>query len=242
MIKLNQLIISMLVLLMVSTTGYAGELSTFHDALDDAYAPYRMSLPLTKKKDNQQAALKKMNEFMTKWAALSDKYLNNPPAPYNQSPLWKEAMTRTPQIMRDGISKVEAGEIKKGHEIIEEIRDLLGKLRFSVNIRTFSDYVNTYHIEMERLVKIKHSKKSLTPENIIKVREKVALLSFLMHEAKAAAPEKYVNNEKFQKFLNGNVKLLSTLRTSLEKGEVKKILALLSKIKPAYKKLFVNFG
>ena len=242
MAKLNQLMITMLALLMVSTVSFAGELSTFHDVLDDAYAPYRKSLPLTKKKENQQAALKQMNAFMTKWATLSDKYLGNPPAPYNQSPLWKDTITRVAQIMQDGISKVEAGEIQKGHEIIEEIRDLLGSLRASVSIRTFSDYVNTYHTEMERLVKIKHNKKSLTPENIIKVREKVAVLSFLMNEAKLAAPAKYQQNEDFQKYLNGNIKLLAALHTSLEKGDVNKVLALLKKIKPAYKKLFVNFG
>ncbi|MBT4290063.1 MAG: hypothetical protein HOD92_22285 [Deltaproteobacteria bacterium] len=231
-----------LMFVMVSSIGFAGDLANFHNKLDEAYAPYRMSLSLTNKKDKQEAAIKTMNAFTKKWAALSSTYLNNPPAPYNESPLWKSTITKTSEVMKEGLTLVKAGKLKAGHKTIEAIRGMLGKLRKSVSIRNFSDYVNTYHTEMEHLVGVKYSKQNLNAKAIIKLREKVAVLRFLMNEAKAATPKKYSENATFQKFLNGNIKLLQLLHQSLEKGDKNKVLAILPKIKPAYGKLFIKFG
>jgi hypothetical protein len=242
MIGIKKILLSFLTLMTVSTLTFAGDLANFHNQLDEAYAPYRMSLSLTNKKDKQEAALKAMNGFFKKWSALSDKYLQNPPAPYNESPLWSETITRSTEIMKKGIQEVKSGNLKKGHETIEAIRDMLGKLRNSVSIRVFSDYINTYHTEMEHLVTVKYSKQNLNSDNIIKIREKVAILRFLMNEIKAAAPEKYSQNAEFQKSLGGNVKLLKMLHESLQKADKNKVLAILPKVKPAYGKLFVKFG
>ena len=52
-----------LMFVMVSSIGFAGDLANFHNKLDEAYAPYRMSLSLTNKKDKQEAAIKTMNAF-----------------------------------------------------------------------------------------------------------------------------------------------------------------------------------
>jgi hypothetical protein len=242
MSNLKKILLGFLTFMMVSTAAIAGDLATFHNKLDEAYAPYRMSLSLTNKTDKQKEALNKMNGFLKKWSALSNTYLQNPPAPYNESPLWNETITKTTEIMKLGIKKVKAGNLKAGHETIEAIRDMLAKLRNSVSIRIFSDYINSYHTEMEHLVHVKYSKQNLNSNTIIKLREKVAVLRFLLNELKSAAPKKYSQNDEFKKILNGNIKLLEMLHKSLEKGDKNKVLAILPKVKPAYGKLFVKFG
>ncbi len=242
MSKFIQIVVGLFLIMTTSGIAFGGELAVFHSKLDAAYAPYRASLSLTNKKNKEKEALQKMNSSLKKWVALNKAYLNNPPAPYNDSPLWRSTLPKMEAIMKKGIQQVEAGRVKEGHETIEKIRSLLGKLRKSVNIHTFSDYLNTYHTEMEHLVSVKYSKQTLTGDKLIKVREKLAVIRFLMGEVKANSPQKYAGNREFTKALNGNVKLLKLLHNSINNGEINKVLALLKKVKPAYGKLFIKFG
>jgi hypothetical protein len=220
---------------------FAGSLGDFHAKLNDAYGQYRKALVLTNKK-KQQESMKALKGFDSAMNALSDEYLSSPPAPYNESPLWKGVLSEISEINAKAMKELEANKIHESHVTLEKTRALLSSLRKSVGIRTFSDWVNDYHHAMELLVRKKYGTKKLDDSVIMEIREKLAVMSYLMHEVKAYAPESYSKNSKFQTILKGNLTLMDMLQDALVKKDEAKIKSLLKKVKPAYAKLFINFG
>lgn len=235
-------VISLILMFFMGNSAFANSLDSFHQQLNDAYGHYRFSLSLTNKKNKLAPALKQVKAFDAKWTKLVKKYQSAPPAPYGESPLWNQTLKEVTKINKKALKELNNKQPKVAHETLEKTRTLLAALRKSVSIHVFSDYVDVYHHEMEVLVRRKYEKKKLDDATIITMREQLAVMTFLMNEAKANAPESYLKSKNFQKYIKGNVTLLKMLKQALEKKDEKKIKALLKKVKPAYGKLFVNFG
>ena len=212
----------------------------FNQQLGSAYSDYRMVLFQTNKKV-QNASLKFGNQFFKKWQQIREKYEDAPPAVYALDPTWKLTIKKIKKIAQQGIQEIKQNELAEAHETLEAIRDLLGDLRKRNGAVIFSDHVNKYHEHMEAVLDTKLSG-SISSSQLNALREKLAVLDFLMDELKHNAPVEYQSNAEFNKLLNGNFKVLEGLRTAIESGSVTEITKALKAVKPPYAKLFIKFG
>lgn len=219
----------------------ASDYTAFYHAVHNAYADYRMAL-FQSNQNHSIEARNSMEQFLNKWNAILDKYLDDPPCVYADDTLWSKSLTEVQSIIKEGISTLDAGNLTRTHEIIEQIRDVLSDLRRRNHVIDFSDYVNNYHSQMEYIIKEYASRQNFTPQEKLHLREALAVLRYLGDQMKFNAPDTYQYNPQFSEALNTNFDAINIVATALDSPDATTIRNAIKDLKPAFSMLFVNFG
>ena len=213
----------------------------FNQELNKVYADYRVALFQTNKK-NQENSVKATTRFYNNWYSLYAKYGDQAPEVYRADPNWKPTLQKINQLATQGLQEVKNRKLADAHETLELIRDELAALRQRNNIIVFSDHVNRYHEQMEKVITKKYTTGSFDEMLLIELRERLAILDYLADDMKQNAPAEYNNNPEFKKLLGKNIMVLKSFRTALDSKEPATIMKAIKELKPAYAKLFVKFG
>lgn len=225
-----------------STSGAAeNSFLQFNADVEKAYAAYRTALFQTNKKDAEKSA-KANDNFIEQWKQIKQSYARRPPEVFSSDPKWESTLASIEEIARQSAVQITAGDLAEAHETLEAIRDELADLRKRNSVIVFSDHINNYHEVMEGLLHEGYSADKIGPQAIAELHGQTAVLLYLAAAIKENAPARYRENQQYQKLEDGLFGSLEDVRKALESKDPAAISKAVTMLKPAYAKLFVNFG
>jgi hypothetical protein len=227
----------------IYSVAFAAENSflQFNADVDKAYAAYRKALFQTNKKDLEKSG--KANEnFIRQWQQIKQNYASKPPEVFSSDPKWESTLASIEEIAQRSASEIKEGQLAEAHETLEAIRDELSDLRKRNSIIVFSDHINNYHEAMEGLLQRGYTADKIGPEAIAELYGQTAVLKYLAAAIKEDAPATYRENEQYQKLEAGLLGSVENLSMALKRKDPAAISKAITMLKPAYAKLFVNFG
>lgn len=217
----------------------AGPIADFENALRIAYGDYRNAL-FASNTNNRDATIKAIASFESKWSALVAKYGRTPPPHFGEDGKWTESLRMITDIVARAKSQVATGDLAAAHETLETIRDVLGALRARNGQLSFSDRIDAFHHAMEQVLTKNYA--GYSGSGLTELIEDVAVLAYLGNELKKMPPPDALKSADFTPTLDGVLDAVRELQSAARAGDVARIKSGLSRIKPAFAKLFVKFG
>lgn len=213
----------------------------FNSDVEKAYASYRKALFQTNKKNAEKSG--KANEvFIHQWKEIKQAYGKKPPEVFSSDLKWDETLSKIEDIAQKGYDQIKEGHLVEAHETLEAIRDELTDLRKRNSVIVFSDHINNYHEVMEGLLVGGYTPDKINEQTITTIQGQVVLLNYLAKAIKENSPSKYQQNKQYQQLEGGLLESLNALNEAIQGKKPKAISKCIKMLKPAYAKLFVNFG
>lgn len=213
----------------------------FNSDVEKAYAAYRKALFQTNKKDAQKSG-KENQAFIQQWQQIKEIYGNKPPEVFSTDPQWESTLTNIGNIAEKSAGQIKEGHVAEAHETLEAIRDELTDLRKRNSVIVFSDHINNYHAAMEALLVGGYSPDKIDENAVAEIQAQLAVLNYLAKAIKENAPSRYKENQKYQQLEKGLLMSLDELQQAIDSKTPANISKGINMLKPAYAKLFVNFG
>lgn len=210
------------------------------DAMQDAYAPYRAALFKTNSNAPAEAR-QAIGQAQQAWKAIIARYAAKPAAPYDRDARFAASLEEVAHIYDKAATQISAGEITEAHETLEAARDVMAQLRERNNVIVFSDHMNAYHAQMERVL-------TEGPKLLGSARDMAALtaqagaLEYLAERLASGAPSALRGNEEFRGALAAVSQSVADLRAALLSGETTGVKEALGKLKVPYSRMFLKFG
>lgn len=219
-----------LVLLMPLPT-LAGPVTAFETNVRQAYADYRSALFMTNM-GKAEKSLAAIEAFAAKWQAISAQ-----PAPphYADDAGYADTMAKVAEIARQARGEIAAGKLPAAHDTLEAIREEIGSLHRRNGIEAFSDRMNAYHAQMEKVLK---GAGSMPMEAM---HEEAAILVFLAADLQPRADDG-AGTPAFDTLHAALVKSADDLLAAIRSGDKGAVKAAIGALKPAYSKMFLKFG
>lgn len=213
----------------------------FNDDVGQAYAFYRKALFQTNKKDAEKS-IKANDKFLAQWQTLIAKYSSQPPDAFSSDSEWQSTLANIEKIAVGSAGQMKEGQLAEAHETLEAIRDELTELRRRNSVIVFSDHINNYHEVMEGVLVGGYSPDKINDQAVEDIVGRLAVLGYLAEAIKENAPAAYRENQKYQQLEKGLFGSLKALEEAIENGDPESISTSINNLKPAYAKIFVNFG
>jgi hypothetical protein len=220
--------------------GAAQAADALTDAMQSAYTPYRAALFKTNAKaqaDSEQA----IADARAQWRALSQRYAASAPVPYDRDAEFAATLKKVDEVLARAEAQIRAGDLATGHETLEAVRDLLGELRRRNGVVVYSDHMNAYHAEMERLLVDAPAQLS-QPGGMLAVAGQAAVLDYLARRLKQEAPPDLVRNADFGGLVDAVLSSVTQLRAAIARQDAAAVRDAVGKVKGPYSRLFVRFG
>lgn len=227
----------------VSSISFAAENAflQFNSDVEKAYSAYRKALFQTNKKDAEKSG--KANEmFIQQWKQIRQTYATKPPEVFSSDPEWESTLTSIEEIAQKSAGQITEGDLAEAHETLEAIRDELTELRKRNSVIVFSDHINNYHEVMEGLLEGDYTPDKIDAQTIDQLKGPISVLEYLAAAIKVNTPINYRENQQYQQLEAGLFDSLEDLSNALESKDPASINKAIKMLKPAYAKLFVNFG
>ena len=222
---------------LASLSLHAGPFQDFESEVRMAYADYRAALFRTNMND-RAASEAAIDGISAKWKALTGKWSASPPPQYVEDKLFGPTLGKVAEILNEARAQVGQGQLAEAHETLEKIRDELAALRRRNGVIVFSDYMNAYHEQMEKVLLGKYD--DFSAGGVMALRGDIAVLAHLSQEIVANPPTD--RDANYEPALNAVRQSVQALNEAAAKGEADAIKAAIKALKQPYARLFLNYG
>lgn len=223
--------------LLAPSYSIAGPVLDSETQLRAAYADYRAAL-FQSSAGNGEATTGALDSLDEKWEALAQQWAASPPPQYADDGKLAETLTRVDQMIEAAKEEAANGDLAKVHEALEAIRGEVGDLHGRNGIIGFSDRMNAYHAEMEKVLEAAAEGKVSDPALM---RDAAAVLVYLAADV-AAHPAPEAADPAYAPLVDAMTKSAQALHDAVAAGDAAAMKSAISALKPAYAKLFVKFG
>jgi hypothetical protein len=222
---------------LVAAPASAGPFRANEDDLRAAYADYRAALFRTNQADaaGSRAAI---DAFRAKWTALAATWGRQPPPQYADDPALSSTLQEVSATAQDAATLAEAGRLGDAHEVLERIRDQLAALRMRNGVRSFSDAVNAYHEQMEKVLLGTYD--GFTADGLSALRDDIAVLEFLA--AELGKPGAWNRPAGVDAALAPVRASIAAVRAALMASDREAIRSAIKALKPPFSRMFLQFG
>ena len=222
---------------LASLSLQAGPFQDFESEVRMAYADYRAALFRTNTND-RAASEAAIDRTSAKWKALTSKWSASPPPQYVEDKQFGATMGKVLEILNEARVQVGKGHLAEAHETLEKIRDELAALRRRNGVIVFSDHMNAYHEQMEKVLLGKYD--DFSAGGVMALRGDVAVLAYLLQEIVANPPAD--RDANYGPALDAVRKSVQALNEAAAKGEADAIKAAIKTLKQPYARLFLSYG
>ena len=210
------------------------------DALQAAYAPYRAALSATNGKSAPDAATA-VGAAAAAWDKLASQLRPPMAPPYDRDPAFADTLQRVQAVYANADRQVMAGQLPQAHEALEAVRELLADLRRRNGVVVFSDHMNAYHAQMERL--LGEGPRALEKgDGWLALAGHAGVLDYLAQRLRSEAPAALAKQAEFEPLLNAVLASSAQLRQAVQRQDAAAARDALGKLKSPYSRLFVKFG
>jgi hypothetical protein len=210
------------------------------DAMQDAYAPYRAALFKTNSA-SQADAQQAITQAQQSWGRLSARFGAAPPAPYDRDAAFAASLAEVSKVYARAAEQIAANQLAAAHETLEHARDIMAEVRRRNQVIVYSDHMNAYHAEMERVIN-EGSKALAQPNGIPQLTASAGVLGYLAGRLTTEAPDTYTKNAEFTSLAKAVQQSVGDLQAALLAQDATAAKAAIQKLKSPYGKLFLKFG
>ena len=229
-----------LALLACAGPVFAGPVTDFEAAYGQMYAGYRSALFATNSGSAEKSAAA-LDGLRKDWDALVATYGQTRPPQYESDPRWSETIADVTGSIAKASEAVAKGDLPESHETLEAVREAFGALHARNGIETFSDRMNAYHAEMERIIGLDLS--ALDAAGKQTVLEHAAVLAYLAQDVLSAPPATAATGNADYTSLSAAMQAsVDALVTAARAGDDAAIKAAVGGLKVPYSKFFLKFG
>jgi hypothetical protein len=181
-------------------------------------------------------------EFSDKWAKLRQRFENAPPPPYAGDAEWANTLARIATIAERGKELIEQEKAKQAHEELAKIRRELAALRARNGVVAFSDRIDAYGKQIEKISPLRVTKRPLQEADYKLLRDRSEEILRLLDVMAAEAPQRYRDDPGFAPALEDNRRAVKTLLDYLDKRHERGIKGSIRDVRAAYGLLFLKYG
>lgn len=232
--KVSSLLI--VAIFMFTGSALASDYVAFEKDMMEPYGFYKKSIALTSKKENKDKAINVVNKFIGSWTELAKKYEADVPVPFSHLENFAAKITRPVAVGKEALELLNAGEVKKAHEVLEEVRYLLWKMRVDVGITSLNDRINDFHEAME--VVLDSIKADDSAGHLIHVGNRYGAWLAIKWEEVAKIAFSGTDVAAFQSAVSGGKKAIVDIRESLGKADAAASKKAGDQVKKFYKEIF----
>ncbi|UUC91650.1 MULTISPECIES: cytochrome c [Comamonas] len=210
------------------------------DAMQNAYSPYRVALFKTNS-NSQAEAQQAIEQARATWSRIVQLYGAQAPAPYDRDAKFSVSLAKVSKIYEKAANEISRNELAQAHETLEDVRDVMAELRRRNGVVVFSDYMNAYHAQMEKLL-ILGPKQLDTANGLQELTLQTGALDYLAGQLEIQAPEVFSAKQDFQSLLAALRHSVDELKAAILSQDKDKVKAAIGKLKAPYSKIFIQFG
>lgn len=229
---------SLALVLALSAPAHAADAAT--EAMQSAYAPYRVAL-FRSNGTSQAEAQQALEQARQAWQAVIDRFAAQPPAPYDRDAAFASTLREVASVYERAAGQIQAGQLPQAHQTLEAARDLLAALRQRNGVVVFSDAMNAYHAQME-LVLIEGPAKLSAPQGWTWLQAQVGVLDDLSRRLHGQAPDALRQQAEFNTLLQDLDASVRRLVQAVQAQDGAAAKEALGRLKAPYSKLFLKFG
>lgn len=229
--------LALLAATLMTSVATAGPIADFNQELAGAYARYRMVLFKTNQGD-APASTKLIGEFAEAWRTLDSHWRATPPPQFSEDAGWSGTLDEVAALAGRATEEIAAGKLPEAHETLEHVRDAVSTLNARNGIVTFSDRMNDFHAQMERVLRTGHD----NPANPAALTGDTAVLAFLAGQLMARAPAALAADTEFTAAIDAIVQSVNALSTAIASGDKTAVDAALSGLRKPYAQAIVKYG
>jgi hypothetical protein len=223
---------------LLPTMTFAGPVQDAESQLRSVYGDYRVAL-FQSSAGNVDATAGALQSLNRNWEALSQEWTSAPPPQYADDTLLISTMARVDMVIDQAADEAGRGDLAAAHATLEAVRSEVGDLHGRNGVIGFSDRMNAYHAEMEKVLDSEAEEEG--PKAMAALRGEAAVLAYLANDiAKHPAPE--ASDPAYEPLVDGLLKSVQALQVAALTGDTASVKAAIAGLKPAYSKLFLKFG
>jgi hypothetical protein len=217
----------------------AGPVTDFETAYGEMYAGYRSALFATNSGNAEKSAAA-LTGLQNQWDALVSTYGQTPPPQYEADPQWPEMIAEVSSRLAKASEAVGKGDLPEGHETLEHVREAFSALHARNGIETFSDRMNAYHAEMERILGLDLA--TLDEGAKQGILEHAAVLAYLAQDVLSSPPANAEGDADYAALSGAMQASVDQLAAAARAGDDAAIKAAIGGLKVPYSKFFLKFG
>ena len=222
---------------LVAAPVSAGPFRAAEDDMRDAYAIYRAALFRTNQND-AAASRETIAAFRAKWEALSAAWVRQAPPQYSDDPALGTTLTEVAATAEEAAKLEDAARIPASHEMLDRIRDQIAALRMRNGVYSFSDPVNLYHEQLEKIVTGTYD--GLNAAGLAALREDIAVLEHLATEL--AKPGPWNRPAAVDAALPPIRASIAAIRAAMAGSDRDALRNAIKALKPPFARMFLQFG
>lgn len=231
-------IVGLSALLAIGMSAHAADPVT--EMMQLANAPYRMALFKTNGKVQEEAQAA-VQQAQAAWSKFASQFSAKPAAPYERDAGFAASVVEVSQVYAQAIQQVNTGQLAQAHNTLERVRDVMADMRQRNGVVVYSDHMNAYHAQMEKIVV--HGGETLAqPKGMLLMTARVGALSYLASQLDVQASADLKKNEEFNALLKAVNQSVLGLEAALLNQDMTAAKEAASKLKGPYSKLFAKFG
>ncbi len=228
-----------LALSLLCAPAFAGSVADFETTFGQMYAGYRSALFATNSGNAEKSAAE-LAGLNTQWGALLATYGQTPPPQYEDDPHWSGMLSEVSGTLAKASDEVAKGDLPASHATLEAMREAFSALHARNGIETFSDRMNAYHAEMERVLEIDMATLDAAAKQTL--LEHAAVLAYLAQDVLSAPPPSAKDNAEYAALSAAMQASVDKFLTAARAGDDAALKAAVGGLKVPYSKFFLKFG
>jgi hypothetical protein len=238
----SALALALVAALLWPTATRADATAAFLEASAQAYAPYRGALSYLHTGNAGLAALA-LDAMAARWAALCDRFRDQPPAAFAEDPAWQASLDAITGRIETARAQLESGDTAGATAALAPIRAALGGLRRRNGIVTFTDRIDAFSAAMATIwVHRRKPPDMADPQTTAALAEQARALLLALLDVATEAPEKIAGDPQFQRLIEGSFKSVATIERAIEARDQALLISALREIRSSEQLLWMNFG
>lgn len=218
----------------------AGDVADFESEFRAIYAEYRQALFRTNA-GAQEASASAAAAFAESWAGLVDAWRDRPPPHYDDDTGWRATLDSVSARIESAQGRIAAGDLPAAHAKLEGVRKDIGELHDRNGIETFSDRMNAYHAEMERVLDMDLTAiDAATGQALL---ERAAVLAYLAGDVlRRPPPEADRDADAYDALSEAFEASVAAFLEACRAGDPEAIREAAAGLKVPYSRFFLKFG
>ncbi len=225
-------------ILLLSAPGLlmASQYDAFTKDIMQPYGLYKKSLALTSKTENKEKAIVVVEKFIGAWGELADKYANDVPDRLSSIQDFSGKINRPTAVGEEALAMLKAGQVKKAHSHLEEVRYGLWRMRTDAGVVSLNDKVNDFHEAME--IMMGGIKADNSAEHLQHLGERYGQWLAIKWAEIAHTGDSVVDKAAFAEVIQNGDSAIVMLSAVLKEGDASAAKKAIGKVKKAYISLF----
>ncbi|MCH8236702.1 MAG: hypothetical protein IIC06_00865 [Proteobacteria bacterium] len=220
----------------------AGGAREFHEAVAAATGHYREGLFYVRR-GNAAVAAFELESLVHKWAAVMDRFADDPPEPYARDPAWRRTLEEVGTRARDGLAAALGGEAKVAKEHLEPIRRVLSGLRRRNGVFLFVDTVEEANAAFRELFRFRRRPPDFTDAKQVDGLRRALTATINGYEkCRATAPPTVADDPQFKRLIADSLFYLDRMWLAIAEKNQLNVVNILRRVVSSDDILWLRYG